>query len=270
MAGMKDSIFEIRVLDELSHRDTAIHGIHPISKFIVTIIYIVAILSFDKYEVGRLLPFVIYPMAIFVLGDIPTTVLFKRMSVGMIFVVSVGLFNPLFDKTIRMVILGCSVSGGWLSFISLMIKGGLTIFAALLLLATTGMNKLALALKTLKVPNVFILQFLLTFRYISVLVEEVSRTYSAYMLRAPGQTGIHFKAWGSLCGQIIMRTFDRAEKIYEAMMLRGFNGEYSIGQMRKFALKDALYMFVWISVFIAFRFINIPAWMGAVTMGVMR
>ncbi len=269
MASIKDSIFEIRILDELSHKNTVIHRIHPISKLFVTIIYILSVISYDKYEINNLFPFIIYPMVIFTLGDIPTTKVFKRMVVGMFFVVGVGIFNPLLDKSIRIILLGLPIAGGWISFVSLVIKGGLTILAALLLLATTGIDKIALALSMIKVPNIFILQFLLTFRYISLLAEEINKTYNAYMLRAPGHTGIHFKAWGSLCGQIIMDTFDRSQKIYDAMMLRGFRGEYNI-QLKKPALKDIAYIFVWMIIFMAFKFTNIPAWIGAVATGVIR
>lgn len=259
MESIKDSFFTIRVLDDLSHKDTTIHEIHPISKFIVTMSFIILVLSFDKYEVNQLLPYIIYPMVLIVLGDIPVTVLLKRMFIGMVFAVCVGIFNPLLDQSIRYEILGIPIFGGWISFASLLIKSGLTILAALLLFVTTGVNQLTLILATLRVPNIFIQQFVLTFRYIDLLIEEVSKTYHAYTLRAPGQKGIHFRVWGSLCGQIIMGTFYRAERIYEAMILRGFTGEFHIGQMRKPVFKDILFIIVWVTVFIIFKYIDIPA-----------
>lgn len=62
------------------------------------------------------------------------------------------------------------------------------------------------------------------YRYISVLLAETQRVVQAYELRAPGQKGIHFKVWGSLMGQMLLRSMDRAEVIYESMCLRGFVG----------------------------------------------
>lgn len=50
----------------------------------------------------------------------------------------------------------------------------------------------------------------------------------AYELRAPGQKGIHFKVWGSLMGQMLLRSMDRAEVIYESMCLRGFDGVFRL------------------------------------------
>ena len=43
---------------------------------------------------------------------------------------------------------------------------------------------------------------------------------TAYALRAPGEKGIHFRAWGSLLGQLLLRSVDRAQLVYESMLLR--------------------------------------------------
>ena len=48
----------------------------------------------------------------------------------------------------------------------------------------------------------------------------------AYQLRAPGQKGLHVSAWGSFLGQLLLRSMDRAEALYESMELRGFSGDY--------------------------------------------
>ena len=50
--------------------------------------------------------------------------------------------------------------------------------------------------------------------------------YTAYALRAPGQKGIKMKDMGSFTGQLILRSFDRAERVYQAMKCRGFHGVY--------------------------------------------
>ena len=50
---------------------------------------------------------------------------------------------------------------------------------------------------------------------------------TAYELRAPGQKGIQFRAWGSLLGQLLLHSIDRAQLVYESMQLRGFAGSFS-------------------------------------------
>lgn len=152
-------------------------------------------------------------------------------------VLGIGILNPVFDHQV-FAVGGLTLSMGWITFISVCLKCLLTVFAALLLIATTGMNNLAAALRMLRIPKLFVLQLLLTYRYISVLLEEVSLIWRAYSLRAPGQKGINWKVWGPLIGQLILRTFDRAQRVYQAMCLRGFTGEYNTGSQKRLTLWD--------------------------------
>jgi cobalt/nickel transport system permease protein len=179
------------------------------------------------------------------------------------------MLNPLFDHQV-FILGGLTISRGWVTFFSVFLKCGFTVAAALLLIATTGMDSLASALRMLKIPRLFVLQLLLTYRYISVLMEEVARTLRAYSLRAPQQKGVHRSAWGSLAGQIIIRTFERAQRIYQAMCLRGFAGEYNIGDYRKIKASDWAYLAGWVLFFAVARIYNIPVMIGSLLTGVVR
>jgi cobalt/nickel transport system permease protein len=264
---MKDSIFELILLDEYSEYDSAVHNIHPVSIFIVTLAFVVTILSFDKYETVGMLPMLLYPVFMFEMSGLPKMIILKKMMFGLVFVVGVGIFNPLLDRNVLFSILGIEIIAGWLSFISLIIRGGLAIIAALFMVAILGMNKLIKVLYLLRVPKIFVLQLVLTFRYISVLLEEVSLTFDAYRLRSNGQKGIHFKSWGTFLGHILLRTFDRAERIYEAMSLRGFNGEYTLGSMDRVKLKDIIFVSCWIAYFLTICFVDIPYLIGVYVVG---
>ena len=104
----------------------------------------------------------------------------------------------------------------------LVVKGVLCFLAVYLLIATTGMERVCAALRQLHVPQVLVTTILLTYRYIVLLLQEGNRISTAYALRAPGEKGIHFRAWGSLLGQLLLRSVDRAQLVYESMMLRGY------------------------------------------------
>jgi cobalt/nickel transport system permease protein len=87
-----------------------------------------------------------------------------------------------------------------------------------------------------------------------MLLEEVNRITQAYALRAPKQKGIHFKVWGSLTGQLLLRSMDRAEIVYESMVLRGYQGSFGyMGEQAKWRYQDVLYLFVWVLLIILFR-----------------
>ncbi|MDY4970728.1 MAG: energy-coupling factor transporter transmembrane component T, partial [Lachnospiraceae bacterium] len=66
---------------------------------------------------------------------------------------------------------------------TLILKGIFTVLAAYLLIATTTIEKICYALHLLHVPGILITQFLLTYRYVTVLLKEVNRITQAYSLR---------------------------------------------------------------------------------------
>lgn len=257
----------MRLLEELARKETSIHKIHPLMKLLTTVIYLIVTVSFSRYEIIGLLPLLFYPVIVFTFAELPLAPILKRILLVEPFIIGIGILNPFFDHQ-TIIIGGLVLSRGWITFLSIFIKCGLTVTAAILLLATTGMDKLAAALRMLKVPKLFVLQLLLTYRYISVLMEEVARTLRAYSLRAPQQKGVHRSVWGSLAGQLILRTFERAQRVYQAMCLRGFTGEYNTGNHPKFKTLDYVYMFLWILFFIIARICNIPILIGVFLTGV--
>lgn len=269
MSKIMNSIQDIRSLDELALKGSFIHRLHPVVKLLTTIFYLVVVVSFDRFEIFGLLPLFFYPIIIFAFADISITPILKKLLYIEPFIIMVAVFNPIFDNQI-ISINGFYITSGWITFISILIKSLLTVTTAILLISTTGMDKIAEALRFLKVPRVFVLQLLLTYRYITVLLEEVNRILLAYSLRAPEQKGINPKAWGSLAGQLLLRTFDRAGRVYEAMCLRGFVGEYNSGQDKKIKARDIFYLIGWIVFFTIERFYNIPIIIGRLLTGVFK
>jgi len=262
-------IYNLRLLDDLARQDTRIHRIHPLAQLLTTIAFITVVISFGRYEIGHLLPLLFYPILIFSLGEIPVLPLLKRLLIVSPLIIGIGILNPLFDQQ-PITIASVTLARGWLTFLVLCLKGGLTVIAALLLIATTGMDNLAAALRQLKVPKILVIQLQLTYRYLIVLTEELARILRAYSLRAPGQRGIHWRTWGSLTGQLLLRTYDRAQRVYEAMCLRGFTGEYHTGQYRRFTVQDCTYWGVWVSFFIVVKIYHVPMLIGTWITGVIK
>jgi cobalt/nickel transport system permease protein len=269
MSKVMDSLYNLGFMEELAKKETIIHRLHPTAKLITTVIYLAALISFGRYEIGGLLTFVFYPVLVFSLAELPVAPILKRVLLIEPLIIGIGILNPLFDNY-TVIVAGLAVSRGWITFLSIFIKCGLTVIASILLIATTGIDKLAVAMRMLYIPKIFVLQLLLTYRYISVLMEEVSRMLRAYSLRAPGQKGIEIKAWGSFAGQLLLRTFDRAQRVYESMSLRGFTGEFNTGNILKVSFKDYAYLVLWSLFFIIARICNIPMLIGSLVTGVIK
>ncbi|MDP4152353.1 MAG: cobalt ECF transporter T component CbiQ, partial [Bacillota bacterium] len=142
MSKVSDSLYSLRLFDDLSRKKTFIHDIHPLSKLLTTVVYLIIVVSFGKYEISRLVPFIIYPILLFSLGDIPIRPVLNRVLFVFPFIFFIGIFSPILDKQM-VVFYGISFSKGWFAFLSIMFKCLLTVTAALLLIATTGMDKLS-------------------------------------------------------------------------------------------------------------------------------
>jgi len=269
MPNIINSLYNMRLLDDLARKETTIHKLHPIVKLLTTLVYLSVVVSFGKYEIGSILPFIFYPMITIVLAELPVAPIVKRILLVEPLIIGIGILNPFFDQH-TIVLFGVVISRGWVTFLSIFIKCGLTVTASILLIATTGMEQLGVALRMLKIPKIFVLQLLLTYRYITVLIEEVSAMMRAYSLRAPGQKGIHRSVWGSFAGQLILRTFDRAQRVYQSMSLRGFTGEYNTGNVPKVKLRDFTYLVGWSVFFIIARIFNIPMLIGLLVTGVIK
>lgn len=62
-----------------------------------------------------------------------------------------------------------------------------------------------------------------------------------------------FKAWGSLPGQLLLRSIDRATDVHNSMSLRGYNFNNVRIRNYKLSSRDYVWMIVWTLVIIAFR-----------------
>ena len=144
----------------------------------------------------------------------------------------VGLCNLPFDRAVLLHAGPLSVTGGMLSLGVLLAKGLFCFLAVWVLIASTGMESVCAALQQLHCPRVLTTTILLIYRYIVLLLQEGIRIATAYALRAPGQKGIQFRAWGSLLGQLLLHSIDRAQLVYESMQLRGFAGSFPPGQKK--------------------------------------
>lgn len=254
MASITNALFNLRQMDELASQNTPIHRIHPLAKIIVTMVFLLTVVSFGKYSVSGLLGLAIYPLVLMSMAELPIKVMLKRLLVLEPFVLGIGLFSPFFDP--NTIIIGqFTLSAGWVTLLSILIKGTLTIAAGLLLIATTGIDRVSEGLRMLKVPRILVLQILLTYRYVLVLIEELSRMTRAYFLRAPADRGIRRNVWGSFAGQLLLRTYDRAQRIYISMTLRGFRGEYHSGKTNPMHSRDWIYLAGWCFLFVLCRLI---------------
>ena len=267
MASIDASFFDVGRLDRLARQDTPVHRLDPRIKLITTLLFLVSVVSFGKYELSALLPFFLYPVTLASAGRIPFGYLSKRLLAVAPFAVLVGIFNPFLDRGTLLRLGDLEVSGGWVSFLSIQVRFCLTVGTALVLIAVTSFQGLCAALQRLGVPQVLTVQLLFLYRYLFVLGEEAVRLVRARALRSFGGRGMGMRVYGSLLGHLLLRTLDRAQRIHLAMCCRGFSGE--IRSLRELRIRGPEIVFAlgWAGAFAVFRLVNVPRWVGALFTG---
>ena len=262
MADLSATLFDLGRLDRLADGDTPVHRLDPRAKLLATLLFLVCVVSFDRYAVAGLLPFLLFPVTIIALAELPAGYLLKKMLLVAPLAVLVGIANPWFDPAPLLRIGPLTLSGGWVSYVSILLRFALTVTAALALIATTGFHGVCVALRRIGVPAPMTVQLLLAYRYLFVLVSEGVRMVRARSLRSFHRRGEGLAAYGSLIGHLLLRTVERAQRIHRAMLARGFSGElHSVAPLR-FRRQDTIFLLGWSAAFLFFRLVNVPQWLG--------
>lgn len=124
-------------------------------------------------------------------------------------------------------------------FLSVALKSWLSVQMVILLTATTPMPDLLLAMRALRLPRLLISILSLMWRYLAVLVDEAMRMMRArearsasWQGRSGGSLPWRARVTGAMAGTLFLRGYERSERIYSAMLARGYDGS-----MRSFPQK---------------------------------
>ena len=121
---------------------------------------------------------------------------------------------------------------GSLRFLSILIKSWLSVQVAILLAVTTQFHELLWGMRELRLPKPLVSIVSFMYRYLFVFADEALRLLRARAARSgqgEGKSGGGLlwrgRVAGGMVGNLTLRAFERSERIYEAMIARGFQGE---------------------------------------------
>jgi cobalt/nickel transport system permease protein len=108
------------------------------------------------------------------------------------------------------------------------LKSNAIILACIAFLATSPMPKLVHALNRLYLPDKLVHLFLFCYRYVHVIHLEYHKLDHALKIRCfRPKTNLHtYRTYAYLVGVLLLRSYDRSNKIYNAMLCRGFKEKY--------------------------------------------
>ena len=116
-----------------------------------------------------------------------------------------------------------------------MLKSWLSVQAAIVLAASTPFPELLQAMRAIGAPRLLVAMFGLMWRYLFVMVDEALRLMRARSARSGqleggtsrsgGSIAWRARVTGGMAGNLLIRAFERSERIYSAMLARGYDGE---------------------------------------------
>jgi cobalt/nickel transport system permease protein len=224
-------------LEEFAEGNSFLHRLDPRVKFITTTPYIFVIAIMQGVKGPFLALIISFLMVAFARINIKK--LLGRLIVVNTFILFLWIFLPFSYPGEAVFHIGSlkATHEGFLYVLSITLKANAIVLATIAILGTSEVFSLAHALVHLRLPDKLIHLFFFFYRYISVLHEEYTRLKNAMSIRSfKPRTNIHtYKTYAYLVGMLIVRSFDRSQRIYRAMVCRGFGGKFRV--MSHFELK---------------------------------
>jgi cobalt/nickel transport system permease protein len=235
-------------IDEYSHLNSFIHRLDPRTKLVASLAFILAVVLTPASN-WRIFTIYFCMIAIMLaLSKVPPIYVLKRSLVIFPFVLLIAIFIPFLKEgqiagSYNVWLWQISVTySGLFILANVVVKSWLSILALILLSSTTRFDDLLKALGQLGVPQVMILILSFMYRYIFVLADEVMRIQQARDSRNYGGSWLHhIKTIGHMVGTIFIRSYERGERIYAAMLARGFDGRVSTWHKLRFKQADAYF-----------------------------
>lgn len=207
------------------HDDSAVHSAPAEVKIVCLLVFVLAVVATPR---EMFWPFAVYAAVIVVvwrLARIPLRWVLPRMLIEAPFLV-LAVLLPFAEGGARIDVAGLqlSVSGLWAAW-GIVIKGTLGVAAALTVAATTSTTELPAALGRLGVPAVATSVLVLMIRYVDLLAAEAGRMRMARISRGDSPRALHQAgAIARGIGALFLRSYERGERVYVAMLSRGFDG----------------------------------------------
>lgn len=221
-----------------------IHRLDPRGKLITAVVFAVAAATVSN-PAALFLAFTVSLVTVF-LARLPLGMVIKRLAVANGLILLIWFFLPLtYGETTLFSLGGFAVSREGVGYaLGITVKCNTILLIMMALPATMSLHDLGHALAGLAVPGKIVHLFLFTCRYIQVIVREYERLRNAMRIRGfkAGTTMHTYRSYAYLVGMLLVRSYDRAERIYQAMRCRGFHGTYYTLTRYSPGTRDVVYL----------------------------
>ncbi|MFZ3498125.1 cobalt ECF transporter T component CbiQ [Streptomyces sp. 5.8] len=209
--------------------NSLVHDLPPHCKLAATFGFVIVVVSTPREAVWAFGLYALLIAAAAAVARIPAGFLLRRLLIEVPFV-AFAVLMPFVAQGERVEVLGMSlsVSGLWGAW-NVLAKGTLGVAASVLLASTTELRALLLGLQRLKLPPLLVQIASFMIRYGDVISDELRRMSIARRSRGFEARGI--RHWGVLAktaGALFIRSYERGERVYLAMVSRGYAGSMPV------------------------------------------
>lgn len=212
------------------HGHSSIHRLPAAVKLVGLLSFVVAVVATPAQAVWAFSGYAVILMVLLVLSEVPARFFLTRLAIDLPFV-AFALLLPFVGEGPRVDLGPFTVSAaGLLGAWNLIAKATLSAGASVLLAATTEIPDILAGLSRLRVPAVLVAIASFMIRYLEVVAGEFRRTRIAMAARGyQPRSALDWKPVAVSAGALFIRSFERGERVYQAMLARGYDGNWRTG-----------------------------------------
>ena len=210
-------------LDEYSHLDSPLHTWETRSKLIG---FLVLIFAFSFVQDLRLLPaMLIVTAAIYAVSRLPAAFRLARLRLPGLFLLMMAVLLPVLSGQTVLFRIGPVIvrEEGCLDLLLIAVRFVSILTTGLVLFGTSPFLTTVKAMRGLGLPAILADMTLFSYRYIHEIGGDLEMMERAMRLR--GFRGRSFRgltALASLAGSLLVRSYERSDLVYKAIVLRGY------------------------------------------------
>ena len=241
-------------IDRIASLSGPLHAMDPRVKLLATLAFVLlVVLTPDGWFIsfGAYAALLVLVMAV---SRLPVSYIAVRSLTIIPFALAVSIFVPFITPgpVIREYSAGpfdvIVTSTGLIRFASLGLRALISFFATIMLVASTRFGDLMCAAGKLGMPSKIVAVMSFMYRYLFIVIDEASHMMLARDLRSfRGKKFSLLTASGGIIGALFVRSFEHAERLYNAMLLRGYNGKPATLAPMYIDIADIVYSSVFMS-----------------------
>jgi cobalt/nickel transport system permease protein len=206
-----------------------LHRAQPQCKIAASLLFVLAVVATPREALWAYGLYALLLVGLARVGRVPLPFLARRLVVEVPFLLFAVLL-PVVGQGERIEVLGLPLAreGLWAAW-NILVKGTLGVAASVIVAATTPVPELLRGLERLRLPRAFITVAGFMVRYADVIADDLRRMRVARLSRGYDPRWIwQARAVAATAGALFIRSYERGERVYLAMVSRGYAGSMPV------------------------------------------